>query len=323
MDTRNTTLAACLAAVALAAAVGYLSLDRAELKQTIASLEAELAAARVAAPAVPPASDDIGETKTPGAQAFAQPALEAPAASEEEAINTQALFDALLENAGGGEGNPVGNAMTESLRGLLDGGGDFARHAAEMSVDMMYGPFINDFDISAELREQLRDALVESASGAMDGMSASLGAGGWEEMAAAGEALRGDLLARVGEILGPEGLAAFETYEQELPRRMMEQSIDMQLQFMGIGMAEDTRTLLRDALVDELVAVMPAPGDDVDAISDAMFEDQGAAYARVMEQFREILSAEDFIGVERFLRQQIDMHESMRNMMVGPDAALP
>lgn len=321
METRGIVAALAAAVVVAAACAAWLAWDRAELRRSIAVAEAEAAAARHAAEAArseaAAALADAAAAPQAAPPAEGQPAGAAAMPQwESSAIDPEPLLEALLGNVSGGGGEGPAAAVKNLLGG---GGGDLMRNSAAMSVDMMYGPFLAGYDHAPETRDALRDALVESAVGALD-LAGDFFGGGGDDLAARGEAVLADMRERVRAILGDDGHAAFTAYEEEMPRRMMEESLDMQLRLLGGGLDEDHREVVRGVLVDEMLATLPEAGSmAVPGNFDEAMAGQTEAYERALDRLRAALPEDQFAHAERFLRQQIQMHEAMRGMFESMD----
>lgn len=184
--------------------------------------------------------------------------------------------------------------------------------SAKMSVGMQYDGFMDLLGLDQERQDEVRRILeeymmetLESATDAMDGDSDAM------------EKKDGDAKARMRErlkaVIGADGLAAFDEYEEELPARMMEQALDMQLRMMG-GVAEENIARIKEVILEELPLQPTEPNFNPDNMA-GVFQGQQEGYERALARLAEELPEQEYRTVERFVRQQAQMMEMMGQMV--------
>lgn len=327
MRTAITVVLAVLA-VALGALVGVLYTEtetlRAQLteQQTVnkslqAKIDADatkaLAATVAPAPAkaAVPAEETAAAPAAPAAPAFdPSKLLEAMMAPKKDAADGQAEAD--------GAENPMGDAMG-MMGGLLENEA-FSGQVVEMQVDMMYGGFLKDAGLTPEAREAVRAALSESVGATFKDSMAFLKDGdmtAMDNMAQNEEQRKAALREVLAQNLTPEQLTAYDAYEEELPRRMLEQSFDMQLSMMGGTMDEETRAIVRDTLVETLLPLQEEgnikPSESMAQTAEAM--------EQTLDRLEGLLPPDQYESAARFIQQQIGMMQGFEEMLPGAGAA--
>jgi hypothetical protein len=211
------------------------------------------------------------------------------------------------------------------LAGLMDmfkgeGGAKMRDAAAKMQVDLQCAGRLKDLALPAEVDSEVRGILahsmsqqIEAGMGMMDGSATS-----GKELKDQERAAVAELRAMLSQVLTVEELAQWEAYEEDKPRRMMEQSYDMQLGMFAPAMDEETRLLVRDTLVAHMMVNMEdfAASDAPTGMS-GPFEQQLGAFERVREDLLPLLDDEQYAQVDQFLAQQEQMLEVTLEMMRG------
>jgi hypothetical protein len=320
------TVVLAVLAVALGALVGVLYTEtetlRAQLaeQQTInktlqAKIDADatkaLAATLAPAPAKEAAPTEKSATAAPAAPAFdPSKLLEAMMAPKKDAGDGQAETD--------GAQNPMGDAMG-MVSGLMENEA-FSGQVVDMQVEMMYGGFLKDAGLTPEVREAVRAAIGESV-GAMFKDSMSFLKDGdltaMDDMAQNEEQRKAALREVLAQNLTPEQLAAYDTYEEELPRRMLEQSFDMQLSMMGGTMDEETRAVVRDTLVETLLPLQ----EDASLKPSESMSQSTAAMEQALDRLEGLLPPDQYESAARFIQQQVGMMQGFEEMLPGASAA--
>lgn len=231
------------------------------------------------------------------------------------------IMDSFLQGgaADTDDDNPLGGMM-EMFQ--TPQGEQMLKASIKMTMNMQYGDF---FDMLAPehvdaVREVIGDYMMHSARFGINFMSAD----GDENVESAMEGIaakRETLLNDLRAVIGDDGIALYEEYERELPGRMMEQSLEMQLGMFTRGLSEDVKGLVRQTLVEELIAVQPeVPPHTPPSLQrmQSVGEDQAEAYARALDRLAVQLSEEDFNTVQEFVEQQQRMADMFGTMML-PD----
>ena len=237
-------------------------------------------------------------------------------------ISLGAIMDSFLqENASGDKDNHPLGGMMEVFQ--TPRGEQMLKSGVKMTVNMQFGDF---FDMIAPeyvdaVREIVSDFMIHTARLGVGFMNAD----GDRDMEAAMEEVetaRETLLRDLDAVIGEEGVALFEQYERELPGRLMDQSLEMQLGMFARGLSEETRVLVRQTLVEELLAVQPEQMPQVPVAMGGMQEiqeNQNEAYARALDRLAVQLPEEDFNTVQQFVEQQQQMVNMFSSMML-PDS---
>lgn len=264
------------------------------------------------------------------------------ALAEEQARNAQAPSDSPAlekrteETAAGVAETPstdnaaVLKAMMEALQTVQEGeddqmnpfaamfsgeqGKSMARMSAQMSLPMMYGGLFSELNLPPEtesrVREILIDSIAEQISMGFDAMNGDADPGELQKsMEALGRKLRDDL----ATVLSADELAAFDAYEADKGRRMLESSLDMQLGMFANGLNEENRVMFRDVVIEE----MSAGGDWMNAPEN--YTNPGAAIDRQMEAFRAardrtapVMDEDQAARVDAFVDLMSSMMETQR-----------
>ena len=227
------------------------------------------------------------------------------------------LMKGLLK-AKGGESSGGLAAMFEGPQGeqMMDMGAKFA-------TNMQYDPFVNGLELPAEQKQQVRDILTKYNSEMMrKSMGALQGKGDFSSVAADTNALKEQMRAELKTALGADGLAQFDAYQEEMPERMLNQSMELQLGMFAGGLTPESRTMVRDVMVQELLPGQPNPADPTspDQLS-TVTETQRAAFDRALQRLQPALPPDQYAEVEGFVRQQQEMMEMVTGMMSPPAAA--
>jgi hypothetical protein len=180
---------------------------------------------------------------------------------------------------------------------------------------------LDDLNLPADVDAQVRDILAAHMSAEMErGMAAMEGGkmpSGADTRTAA-DAARVELRNQVAQVLTPEELAKWDEYQEDLPRHMLEQSVDMQLNMFASSMDDDTRQVIRDTLVEEMLASQ----EELQATETPLeigdqFERQSVAYANAREILANTLTEEQYQQADRFLTQQEQMVAASMEMFRG------
>ncbi len=287
-----------------------------ELTARCATLEA--AAAEKTAKATKPGGQDAsGRTDSPSLFESAMSLLKDSSPAAGKKVDVAGLMKGLI-NAKGGDSAGGLAAMFEGPQGeqMMDMGAKFA-------TNMQYDPFVNGLQIPSEQKQQVRDILTKYNSEMMrKSMGVLQGKSDFAAVAADTGALKEQMRAELKTALGTDGLAEFDAYQEEMPERMLNQLMDMQLGMFAGGLTAENRTMVRDVLVQELLPGQPDPSaptspDQLGTVS----ETQRAAFERALQRLQPTLPPDQYSEVEGFVRQQQDMMEMVTNMMPKPAAA--
>lgn len=195
-------------------------------------------------------------------------------------------------------GAPMANMM-QNMAKMFEGekGEEMLQMTVQMQLEMMYGPLFQELGLAEEQAAQVRAILGDSLEGQItagmelmkDGMSDPVKGA---ELKGAFEADKVATRSRLEEVLTPEQMAAYDAYEAEKPRRMLEQQFTMQLQMLAPGFDEESRQVVAETIADEMLAsgqdfTSGMPPSDMNAVFDAQMAALERARASLMDQMTE------------------------------------
>lgn len=279
---------------ALASQENQIAAMEAEVKELMAKVRDADAALRSNAEAPP-------ETGAVVAPETVAPDVAMPAKSEDDEENSESPIAGMMKMFQGEEGKKMREA------------------SARMTVDMQYASLLKDLALPADVDKQVRDILMASAMSQIEqGMSIMEGGDGQsaKDFRAQEEAATAEVRAQLSEVLTADELAQWEEFEADKERHMMEQSYDMQLNMFGGSMDDDTRLILRDTLVEQMLLSQEqaAQSDEPMEVTDHL-QQQQQAYDRTREAIAIVLTEEQYQQADRFLTQQEDMLQVSMEMM--------
>jgi hypothetical protein len=207
---------------------------------------------------------------------------------------------------------------TPSFMKMFEGedGAAMIAEVAEMTTAQMYDPWMDEMAFPPEVEAQVRAVFLEHQKTLMRSGQDFLGG----DFSDAGELPTDDTLReQLAGILSPEAMAAYDTYATELPERMMEEAVDVELMTGARGLSPEGRELFKTALVEERL-VFGGSGPAGDASS--FMEDYAGVYDRALERSREGLSEDDLRILGRFIERNRRMYDAFQDVTV-PDAPKP
>ena len=214
------------------------------------------------------------------------------------------------------QGNPLG-ALAKMYSG--EKGKEMARYSAEMAVNMHYQDLFANLHLPADVEQRLRDVLKENlAEQITTGVEALGGKASPETLKSTKDDFDARLRAKVAEILSPEEMTAWDEYQATLPKRMLTQGLDMQLNMFAPGLAPETRTRARDVLVEELLQTQAGQqGMGIPANTDfqSQLTAQQEAFGRARERLAQELDETALTEVDRLITQMQQMIEMSTRMM--------
>lgn len=186
-------------------------------------------------------------------------------------------------------------------------GKEMAKMGASMAVNMQYGDLFNQLQLSPETEQRVKDLITSNMS---DQISKSMDAMGnkssLQDMHKSAKESEAQLRAELSKLLTPEQLALYDQYQQEMPERMLGQSVDMQLSMFASGLSAEDRTQARQVIVEEMINAggatdstgIPANGNMQDHL-----QKQQAALQRARDRLAETMDADKVAQVDRFVNQ--------------------
>lgn len=293
---------------------------RGDLQKTRAAMD-ELAARSAAAEKSAKAQETQAPGGTPATPSLIESAMnlikDSTSAAADKKVDVAGLVKGLMKaNGTGGAGGIA--AMFEGPQGeqMMD-------MSAKFATNMQYDPFINGLQATPEQKQQVRDILNRHNSEMVrQGMDALRGKGDFAAAADDAKTRKEQMRAELKSVLGAEGLEQFDAYQEEMPERMIGQSMDMQLGIFAGGLTPENRTMVRDVLVQELLPGQPDPTAPASPDQMAsMSETQRAAFDRALQRLQPSLPPDQYAEVEGFVRQQQQIMEMVTGMMPKPEAA--
>ena len=329
-----------VAAVAATAAAVWFALDGQRKTADMHRVDNEIAALRADLKKARTAMDEL-TAKSEAAEAAAKAAKTDAPKTPGGAADSPGLFDAamgmLKDSSAAGAGKKVdvaglmkglmkanGPESPGGIAAMFEGpqGEQMMDMSAKFATSMQYDPFVNGLQIPAEQKQQVRDILTKFNSEIVrKSVGALQGKGDFAENSADANALKEQMRAELKTVLGADGLDQFDAYQTEMPERMLNQSMDMQLGLFAGGLTPENKTMVRDVLVQELLPgqhdpTMPKTPDQVGSAS----ETQRAAFDRALQRLQPDLPPDQYAEVESFVRQQQDIMDMVTNMMPKPAA---
>lgn len=330
---RNGGFTGWAAALLLALLSGFLLIRLQERTGELATLRAEMgrlqAVARETATSLESlrtAVDQIQKQAAPPAVTAAPAPAPAEAAADpagasapDDKPSIAKLLSMLGQEEEGDGGKKEEGFSPLSFMKMFEGEGGEAMIAevAEMTMAQMYEPWMDEMAFPPEVEAQVRAVFLEHQKTLMRSGQDFLGGdfSGVAELPT-DDTLRGQLAG----ILNPEAMAAYDSYMADLPERMAEEAVDMQLLTQARGLSPEGRELFKAVLVEEQLASQPGnPAAALQGGGDAgaFMEDYAGTYGRALERSRESLSESDLRILERFVERNRRMYE------VFQDAAMP
>ncbi len=338
---RNGGFTGWAAALLLALLSGFLLIRLQERTTELASLRAEMGRLQAAAQETAQSLESLRATVDQIQKQAAPPAATAapappPAGAATDSAGTPAPDDkpsiaTLISSLGtdkaglDSETDATGGSRSTKPHMKTFGGKDseaMIAEIAEMTMENMYDPWVDEMAFPPEVEARVRAVFVEHKKALMRSGKDYLGGdfAGMVELPT-DETLRQQL----AEILGPDAMAAYDTYMAELPERMAEEAVDMQLMTQARGLSPEGSELFKAALVEEQLASEQGVSAVVQGEDDvsAFMEAYAGAYDRALERSREGLSERDLRILERFVERNRRMYEAFQGVTVSDDAPKP
>ena len=331
---RNGGFTGWAAALLLALLSGFLLIRLQERTGELANLRAEMGRLQATAQetatsleSLRAAVDQIQKQAAPSA-ATAAPAPSGAAAdpgsnpASNDRPSVAKLFSMLGKDKAGQDSEtdtPGESPSTPSFQKMLEGedGEAMIAEIAEMAMAQMYDPWMDEMAFPPEVEAQVRAVFLEHQKALMkSGQDLVVG-----DLTDAAE-IPGDesLRQQLAGILSPEAMAAYDTYKAELPERMAEEAVEVELMMGARGLSPEGRELFKAALVEEHLAFgQSGPAGD----ANSFMEDYAGAYDRALERSREGLSEDDLRILGRFIERNRRMYEAVQEVTVSEEAPKP
>ena len=230
------------------------------------------------------------------------------------------ILDALMQS---GDSETSDMSVLGSMMNMLKSpqGDKMLEAGVNMTVNMQYADFFNLLapETVETARKIIGNFMTRTARYGIDFMNGGDDAN-LDTAKNTMESERAAMLAELKNAIGDDGVALFEQYEQELPGKMMDQALEMQLGMFAQGLSAETQDMVRQTLVEELLAAQPDNGATTSSTlaTQTMMETQGEAYNRALERLSLQVTEDEYAVVERFVQQQQQMVNMFSTMMM-PD----
>ena len=224
-------------------------------------------------------------------------------------------------NGGGSQG------IGPSIMSLFTGGKgkEVSNISANMMVDMEYGDLLYDLQLPPAREQQAREIIARNM-----GDQISTGMGVFQTKASnqqlsdlkttADQKLRREL----SQVLNPNQLSAFDSYQRELPEHILGKSIEMQLSMFSGNLTPHNRKIAREVLVQELMGSgFGADGMGIPSTTDlsSLFQQQQIGLQRARARLATVFTIEQLGQYDRFANQLSRMLQSASQLFSGVGGA--
>jgi hypothetical protein len=191
--------------------------------------------------------------------------------------------------------------------------------SVRMNLNMQYQDFFDALapDTVETVRAILDEYLVNIAKLSLDMFTKT---GAKDALEATAESYREAMRDALRQAIGEDGLHLFEQYEEELPGKMLDTSLDMQLRMFASRLSEETRDLVRHVLVEELYDLQGDPKTpfiNQETMGEIMYT-QRDAYESALQRLAPLLQEDEYAIVEGFIQQQQLVFDLAETMMGPP-----
>jgi hypothetical protein len=298
--------------------MGELDRELTAARNDVARLEGQLMTL-AATPASPSAG---GSAAQPAARNHQKAEPEAQAAAGKIRISPADVLKTIMANAEDPGGEDDTSNMAASMAQIFEGerGEQMAAFGAEMNVNMQYGDFLKSLQLDPETYAGVKDTLKRFQQAQMKAGIAMMNGGlDPEKMREDMEAAKAAMESDIADLLGPDDYTAFQAYQEELPRKMLEKNLDMQMSMMGVQLGAETKEMLRNVMTEEMLPLqqaapgaMPPPDQ-----AEAALTRQEQALDRILERMAPALGDAEYADVQAFIDQQRNMLQAASVMMRG------
>ena len=243
------------------------------------------------------------------------------AALTEETDQGKALLEMFASMADAQQTAETGNGVKNLLSSMFggEGGKQLADYSARMTVNMYYGDLFRELNLSPETEQQVRDIITRHMTDQMaQGMEMLKQDSGPETVKMMEEEATKRLRDELSQVLTLEEMALWDEYQETMQERVLDQTYEMQLSMFASGLTPESREIVRQAIVDEMLATSPHtlqyPQTTEGALETA-FDIQRDAFARARARVAEQLSEDQLAHFDRFIDTQEQMVEMALQMM--------
>jgi len=195
-------------------------------------------------------------------------------------------------------------------------GKEMAKYSADMAVNMQFAQLFTDLHLPAEVEQQVREIisrnLAEQISAGMEAMQQKLPPDRLKQMPAAADAKLRDELSRV---LNQQEMAEWDEYKATLPERMLNQSLDVQLNMFAAELTPENHEKIRQTLIEELLPTGAAQQATSGLPDRDILQAQRDAISRARDRLAPELDEQQLGILDRFVSQQAQMMDVVTRMM--------
>jgi hypothetical protein len=248
------------------------------------------------------------------------------ASATEEAAQGKALLEMFASMADTQQTAETGNGLTNMLSRMFGGesGKQLADYSARMSVNMYYGDLFRELNLPPETEQQVRDIITRHMTDQIaQGMEMLQQQSDPETVKRMEEEATKRLRDELSQVLTGEEMAFWDEYQETMQQRVLDQSYDMQLSMFATGLTPESRDVVRQAIVDEMLASSPHGlqyPQTTEAALETAIDIQRGAFTRARARVAEQLLEDQLAHFDRFVEtqeQMLDMALQMMRNMAG------
>ena len=238
----------------------------------------------------------------------------------------KALLEMFASMADTEQAAETGNGLTNMLSRMFGGesGKQLADYSARMSVNMYYGDLFRELNLPPETEQQVRDIITRHMTDQISqGMEMMQQQSDPETLKRMEEEATKRLRDELSQMLTGEEMALWDQYQETMQQRVLDQTYDMQLSMFAAGLTPESRDIVRQAIVDEMLATSPHAlqyPQTTEAALETAFDVQRGAFTRARARVAEQLSEDQLAHFDRFVEtqeQMVDMALQMMRNMAG------
>jgi hypothetical protein len=207
-----------------------------------------------------------------------------------------------------------------------EGGKQLADYSARMTVNMHYSDLFRELSLPPETEQRVREIITRHMSDQITrGIEMLQEDPGPERVKRMEEEATERLRDELSGVLTVKEMALWDDYQEAMPERVLDQTYEMQLNMFASGLTPESRDMVKQAIVDEMLAMNPQAmqyPQTTEAALKTTFDMQRDAFARARERVAEQLAEDQLAHFDRFVETQEQMVETalqmMRNMAGQP-----
>jgi hypothetical protein len=190
-------------------------------------------------------------------------------------------------------------------------GKQMAAMAGQMAVDTQYGAFFEEMQLPKEQEQRVRGVLaVTLTSEIEETVKAIQEQYPKEKLAEVKKQHDEQVRVELAKVMDAAQMATYDRYKEELPSRMLQQSVKMQIEMAAPNLSPETKSRAVQVLVEELLptgAGSQGMGIPEDLDTSKTIERQCAAFQRAKERLATELDKEQMAMLDTYMGQQLEM----------------